>query len=148
VVPQLRPGRALRYPDVEVWVASRPGRRAEIAQKLGAHAILPSKPKELVRDVAQRVRARALVPWNKRSWLQDGPGVVYDTIGSPETIETSLRLLITWRSKGAAPSDVTTGPVQPPAHTLAARERAERCPWFSRRSRTRAIRLSVRRVPG
>jgi threonine dehydrogenase-like Zn-dependent dehydrogenase len=35
------------------------------------------------------------VPWNKRAWLQDGPGVVYDTVGSPETIETSLRVLAT-----------------------------------------------------
>jgi len=48
-----------------------------------------------VRDVAHRVGARPLVPWNKRAWLQDGPSVVYDTIGSPETIETSLRLLAT-----------------------------------------------------
>jgi threonine dehydrogenase-like Zn-dependent dehydrogenase len=83
------------YPDVEIWVASRPGPRAEIAEKMGAHAVLPSKPKELVQNVARRVGARPLVPWNKRAWLQDGPGVVYDTIGSPETIETSLRILAT-----------------------------------------------------
>src|SRR5690349_24739337 len=36
-----------------------------------------------------------LVPWSGREWLQDGPGVVYDTIGSVETVETSLRLLMT-----------------------------------------------------
>ena len=83
------------YPDVEVWMASRPGPRAEIGQKLGAHAVLSATPKDLVREVAQRTGARPLVPWNKRPWLQDGPGVVYDTIGSPETIETSLRLLAT-----------------------------------------------------
>jgi threonine dehydrogenase-like Zn-dependent dehydrogenase len=83
------------YPDVEVWMASRPGTRAEIGQKIGAHAVLPATPKDLVREVAHRVGARPLVPWNKRPWLQDGPGVVYDTIGSPETIETSLRLLAT-----------------------------------------------------
>jgi threonine dehydrogenase-like Zn-dependent dehydrogenase len=83
------------YPDVEVWMASRPGPRAEIGQKIGAHAVLPAAPKDLVREVAHRVGARSLVPWNKRPWLQDGPGVVYDTIGSPETIETSLRLLTT-----------------------------------------------------
>jgi len=33
--------------------------------------------------------------WSGREWLQDGPGVVYDTIGSVETVETSLRLLMT-----------------------------------------------------
>jgi threonine dehydrogenase-like Zn-dependent dehydrogenase len=81
------------YPDVEVWVVSRPGPRAELAETLDAHAVLPSKPKELIPEVARRVGARPLVPWSKRPWLQDGPGVVYDTVGSPETVETSLRLL-------------------------------------------------------
>jgi threonine dehydrogenase-like Zn-dependent dehydrogenase len=83
------------YPDVEVWVASRGGQRAEIAENVGAHAVLPSKPKDLVQEVARRMGARPLVPSNKRSWLQDGAGVVYDTVGSPESIETSLRLLTT-----------------------------------------------------
>jgi len=36
-----------------------------------------------------------LRPWSKHDWLQDGPAVVYDTIGSTETVETSLRLLAT-----------------------------------------------------
>ncbi len=36
-----------------------------------------------------------LIPWSKRPWLQDGPAVVYDTVGSPESVETSLRLLQT-----------------------------------------------------
>src|SRR5207244_12880438 len=73
------------YPDVEVWVASRPGPRAEIAEKMGPHAVVPSKPKELVQDVARRVGARPRVPWDKRAWPQAGPGVVYDTDGRPET---------------------------------------------------------------
>jgi threonine dehydrogenase-like Zn-dependent dehydrogenase len=49
----------------------------------------------LVAEVARRVGASPLVPWSGRQWLQDGPGVVYDTIGSVETVETSLRLLMT-----------------------------------------------------
>ena len=42
-----------------------------------------------------RVGTTPLTPWSKRDWLQDGPAVVYDTIGSAETVETSLRLLTT-----------------------------------------------------
>ena len=83
------------YPDVEVWVVSRPGPRAALAARLGAHAVLPSKPDELVREVARRSGAATLAPWSGHDWLQDGPGVVYDTVGSPETVETSLRLLAT-----------------------------------------------------
>jgi threonine dehydrogenase-like Zn-dependent dehydrogenase len=35
------------------------------------------------------------VPWSNRGWLQDGPAIVYDTIGSTRTVETSLRLIAT-----------------------------------------------------
>jgi threonine dehydrogenase-like Zn-dependent dehydrogenase len=61
--------------------------------KLGAHAVLPTSPDELVAQVAERTGTEPMHPWSKRDWLQDGPAVVYDTIGSPQTVETSLRLL-------------------------------------------------------
>ena len=57
--------------------------------------MLSSSPDELVAQVARRVGTTPLVPWSKHDWLQDGPAVVYDTIGSTETVETSLRLLST-----------------------------------------------------
>jgi threonine dehydrogenase-like Zn-dependent dehydrogenase len=83
------------YPEVEVWAACRPGPRASIASKMGAHAILPTRPDNLVNDVARRQGNQPLIPWSRHGWLQDGPSVVYDTIGSTETVETSLRLLNT-----------------------------------------------------
>jgi len=83
------------YPATEVWAATRPGARAALATRLGAHAVLSSSPEELVAQVARRAGAAPLEPWSKRDWLQDGPAVVYDTIGSTETVETSLRLIAT-----------------------------------------------------
>ncbi len=83
------------YPTTEVWAATRPGARADLATRLGAHAVLSAAPDELVAQVARRVGTTPLQPWSKRDWLQDGPAVVYDTIGSTETVETSLRLLAT-----------------------------------------------------
>ena len=83
------------YPAAEVWAATRPGARAALATRLGAHAVLSSSPDELVAQVARRVGTTPLRPWSKSDWLQDGPAVVYDTIGSIETVETSLRLLAT-----------------------------------------------------
>jgi threonine dehydrogenase-like Zn-dependent dehydrogenase len=80
------------YPDAEVWAATRAGSRAALATQLGAHAVLPTATEELIAEVAGRVRTTPLEPWSKRPWLQDGPAVIYDTIGSAETIETSLRL--------------------------------------------------------
>jgi threonine dehydrogenase-like Zn-dependent dehydrogenase len=83
------------YPATEVWAATRPGARAALADRFGAHATLSSSPDELVGQVARRVGATPLRPWSKHDWLQDGPAVVFDTIGSTETVETSLRLLAT-----------------------------------------------------
>ena len=83
------------YPRAEVCAATRPGFRAELATRLGAHAVLSSAPDELVAQVAARTGTSPLRPWSRRDWLQDGPAVVYDTIGSTETVETSLRLLAT-----------------------------------------------------
>ncbi len=83
------------YPATEVWAATRPGARAALAERTGAHAVLSCSPDELVAQVARRVGASPLAPWSEHDWLQDGPAVVYDTIGSTETVETSLRLLTT-----------------------------------------------------
>jgi threonine dehydrogenase-like Zn-dependent dehydrogenase len=83
------------YPRAEVWAATRTGPRAALADRLGASGVLSTAPDELVAQVARRVAATPLRPWSKRDWLQDGPAVVYDTIGSTETVETSLRLLAT-----------------------------------------------------
>jgi len=83
------------YPGTEVWAATRPGARARLATRLGAHGVFSTSPDELVAQVGKRAGALPLQPWSKREWLQDGPAVVYDTIGSTETVETSLRLLAT-----------------------------------------------------
>jgi threonine dehydrogenase-like Zn-dependent dehydrogenase len=83
------------YPACEVWAATRSGARAALATRLGAHAVLSTTPDELVAQVARRVGGTPLTPWSKRDWLQDGPAIVYDTIGSHQTVETSLRLLAT-----------------------------------------------------
>jgi threonine dehydrogenase-like Zn-dependent dehydrogenase len=83
------------YPSSPVWAATRPGPRAALARRLGADEVLPSTPDELVSSVARLVGTTPLVPWSGSAWLQDGPCAVYDTVGSTETVETSLRLIET-----------------------------------------------------
>jgi threonine dehydrogenase-like Zn-dependent dehydrogenase len=83
------------YPAAPVWAATRSGARAALAERLGAHAVLSSAPEDLVAQVASRSGGTPLRPWSGRDWLQDGPAVVYDTIGSVQTVETSLRLVAT-----------------------------------------------------
>jgi threonine dehydrogenase-like Zn-dependent dehydrogenase len=83
------------YPATPAWAATRSGARSALAERLGAHAVLSSAPEELVAQVAGRCGGTPLRPWSGRDWLQDGPAVVYDTIGSVQTVETSLRLVAT-----------------------------------------------------
>jgi len=47
------------YPAAEVWAATRPGPRAGLATRLGAHAALSSTPDELIAQVARRVGTTA-----------------------------------------------------------------------------------------
>jgi threonine dehydrogenase-like Zn-dependent dehydrogenase len=82
-------------PDVEVWAVSRSAAGAALASKLGAVRVFSSSPDRLVEQVASSTRGTRLVPWSGRTWLQDGPAVVYDMVGSPETIETAMRLVDT-----------------------------------------------------
>lgn len=79
--------------DSEVWLACHPGPAAGLARRFGAVATFDSTPDRLVAAVGDRLGASRLRPWSGKEWLQDGPAVVYDTIGTPETVETSLRLL-------------------------------------------------------
>jgi len=83
------------YPDVEVWAASRPGPSVELATKLGAARVLPATPDALVEQVATWMPTARLRPWSGNTWLQDGPGVIYDMVGTPKTIETAMRCVNT-----------------------------------------------------
>lgn len=83
------------HPASPVWAAVRSGPRASLARRMGADEVLPTSPDALVASVASMTGSRPLVPWSGKAWLQDGPAVVYDTIGSVETVETSLRVLET-----------------------------------------------------
>ncbi len=83
------------HPDVPVWAVSRPGPRAERARALGAQEVFVGGPDAVVEAVARLCGTRPHVPWSGRSWLQEGPGVVYDTVGSPESVDTALRVIET-----------------------------------------------------
>ncbi len=83
------------HPSLEIWAVSRPGARAALARRLGATQVLVGASDHHVGRVAELCGTKPLRPWSGRPWLQDGPAVVYDTVGSPESIETSLRLVAT-----------------------------------------------------
>jgi threonine dehydrogenase-like Zn-dependent dehydrogenase len=80
------------HPRVPVWAVARYEHQAKAARDLGAAEVLPSRPAALVERVADLVGSTPLRPWNGLPWLMRGAGAIYETVGSPSTIETSMRI--------------------------------------------------------
>jgi threonine dehydrogenase-like Zn-dependent dehydrogenase len=81
------------FPEAEVWAIGRHPHQVELARAFGAREVLVGGPEAYIRRVAEAVGARLLRPWSGLPWLQDGVGVVYDMVGSPQTLETAIRLV-------------------------------------------------------
>jgi len=89
-------------------VARYPHQRA-LAERFGAAVVLPHEPvKDIVERIAQETGAQLMTPWYGLPWLYGGGvEVVYDTVGLPATLETSLRIV------GARGAIVVTGVEMP-----------------------------------
>ena len=80
------------HPKTTVWAVARHEHQARLARDVGAADVLPSQPEALIERVAQLARARLYRPWKGLPWLMHGAGTIYETVGSPSTIETSMRI--------------------------------------------------------
>jgi len=80
------------HPDTPVWAVARHPHQAQAARDLGAHEVLPAGPAALVDAIARLTGAGALRPWSGNDWLMRGPRVIYDTVGSPRSVETAMRI--------------------------------------------------------
>jgi len=85
--------RALR-PDVRVLAVARFPHQRALAERLGAAVVLPYRPiAALVERLGAETGAQVLRPWYGPPWLYGGAlDVVYDTVGSPETVEVGVRV--------------------------------------------------------
>lgn len=83
------------HPGVDVWAVARHPHQAGVARALGASAVLSSRPIEIIEEVARSTGSELLRPWRGLPWMMRGAGVVYDTVGSPSTLETAIRIAST-----------------------------------------------------
>ena len=89
------------YPSVEVCTVARTAAQQRLARKLGAHQVVPSEqtPEEIVVALAAWSGGVLRKPWNGLPIAHPGfVDVVYDTIGSPATLEQALRVM---KARGA-----------------------------------------------
>ncbi|MDP3766384.1 MAG: alcohol dehydrogenase catalytic domain-containing protein, partial [Dehalococcoidia bacterium] len=80
------------HPDVAVLAVARYPHQAELARRLGAQELLPEGKLQLIEAVAREVGTEPLRPWFGDPWLLKGVGVIYDTVGSPASVELALRV--------------------------------------------------------
>lgn len=80
------------HPAVPVWAIARHRHQARLARDMGAAEILSTQPDALIEAVARLTGGRPLRPWHGLPWIMRGAGVIYDTVGSPGTIETAVRI--------------------------------------------------------
>jgi threonine dehydrogenase-like Zn-dependent dehydrogenase len=81
------------YPDVKVAAVARFRKQAELAESQGAHVLAPEPVEDLITGIARWSGGTLRQPYVGRQWLHPGGvDVVYDTIGSPETLEVAIRV--------------------------------------------------------
>jgi threonine dehydrogenase-like Zn-dependent dehydrogenase len=80
------------FPNVPAYAVARYPHQAGLARQFGAMDILPEGKRDMVEAVAKLVGNEPLRPWQGEPWLLRGPGTVYDTVGSPGSVEQALRI--------------------------------------------------------
>jgi threonine dehydrogenase-like Zn-dependent dehydrogenase len=82
------------YPDVEVATIARFDAQAALARSFGAEVFASQPPETLLEELAAWSGATLRKPWSGLPVAYPGHvDVVYDTVGSPATLELSLRIL-------------------------------------------------------
>lgn len=82
------------YPTVEVATIARWPAQADLARSLGAEVFAPDPAEALLEELATWSGATLRTPWNGLPVAYPGHvDVVYDTVGSPATVEVGLRIL-------------------------------------------------------
>jgi threonine dehydrogenase-like Zn-dependent dehydrogenase len=82
------------HPDSKVFAIARFAHQKTLAERFGAHVVLPHEPvAAIVERIGAETGAQVLKPWFGSPWLYGGGiDVIYDTVGFPETVEVGVRL--------------------------------------------------------
>ncbi len=81
------------FPAARVAVVARYPHQAELARQLGAERVIRTRdPAAVVEGVADMVGARVHRPGHGLPWLLRGVDVIYDTVGTAETLEVGVRV--------------------------------------------------------
>jgi threonine dehydrogenase-like Zn-dependent dehydrogenase len=81
------------YPKTRIIVIARHDAQEKLAYQMGATLVIRTRqPKEIITAIAEYTATPLQHPWYGLPWLLGGVDVIYDTIGSAETLEVGLRI--------------------------------------------------------
>jgi threonine dehydrogenase-like Zn-dependent dehydrogenase len=81
------------YPSVDIIAIARYPHQEAIASQLGAKYTIRTKEAiEIIERVAEIVGGKIHRPWNGKPMILKGANRIYDTVGSPESIEVGVRI--------------------------------------------------------
>lgn len=81
------------FPSARVVAIARYPHQEELARTLGAEVVIRTRNTvEIIETIAGLAGATVLRPSNGKPWLLRGVDVIYDTIGSPESLEIGVRV--------------------------------------------------------
>jgi threonine dehydrogenase-like Zn-dependent dehydrogenase len=81
------------YPQVRVMAVARFAHQERLARQFGAAQVIAWRPIEaVIKAVSQSTASDLLKPWFGRPMLNGGVDIVYDSVGSHESLEVSVRI--------------------------------------------------------
>ena len=80
------------FPGVAILAVDPKKRLGPLLERLGASKHFTSRGKELVAEIGEHVKAPLRKPFFGMPWLPTGVDKIYDTVGSPSTLEIGLRI--------------------------------------------------------
>ncbi|MFX1492701.1 MAG: zinc-binding dehydrogenase [Promethearchaeota archaeon] len=82
------------FKDITIIAIAKFSHQANMAKKFGADLILRASPTyNIIEKVADYVDCDIYYLKKKKPWLIEGVDVLFDTVASPETLETGLRIV-------------------------------------------------------
>jgi threonine dehydrogenase-like Zn-dependent dehydrogenase len=114
------------FADVRVIAIARFPHQAEMARQFGADLVLESAPaRRVIEQVARDVGCEVYAHRPDRPWLLEGADYLFDTVASPETLETGIRLV---KARQRRPEGVDSGVIV--VTGVASPKRFEWTPWY------------------
>ena len=110
------------FTGINVIAIARFQHQADLAKKFGADIIVDSnKPRRVIEEVANYIGCDIYSFHKQLPWAIEGVDYLFDTVASPETLETGIRIVKS-RNKNSSGTIIATGVSSP--------KRFEWTPWY------------------